>query len=112
MANTDYIEINGPASLAQLIAAIDPSAPTPTEDVVTIDLGGDEYVVVQYDAVDAETWPYMATIESRGDDEAPVRAQAMRIFNDLKRTRWRLRLTSDADDALMLLSPGPSPSLA
>jgi hypothetical protein len=108
MPNTDYIEVNGPASLAELVAAIDASAPTPTEDVATIDLGGEEYVVVQYDAVDDNTWPYMATIESRDEDEAPVRTQAMRIFNDLKRTRWQLRLTSDADDALVLLSPEPS----
>jgi hypothetical protein len=110
MANTDYIEVKGPASLAELVAAIDASAPTPTGDVATIDLGGDEYVVIQYDAVDADTWPYLATIESRSDDEAPVRSQAMRIFNELKGTRWQLRLTSDADDTLTLLSPDSSPS--
>jgi hypothetical protein len=81
MPNTDYIEVKGPASLAELVAAVDPSTPPPSGNGTAIDLGGDEWATIQHDAVDAETWPYMITVESRGEDEAPVRTQAMRIFN-------------------------------
>ncbi len=77
MTTSDYIEVRGPKSLAELVAVIDPSAPQPEDDVVTLELGGDEYAAVQYDEVDKASWPYMITIESRSEDEALVRAQAM-----------------------------------
>lgn len=108
MPNTDYIEVKGPVSLAELVAAVDPSAPPASGNGAAVDLGGDEWATIQYDEVDADTWPYMIAVESRGEDEAPVRTHAMRIFNDLKRTHWQLRLTSDADETLLLLSPEPS----
>lgn len=104
MQNTDYIEVKGPASLAELVAAIDPSA-RPGEKSVILSLGDQEYAAVQYDAVDAETWPYMITIESRSEDEEPVRAQSTRIFDLLKTRGWELQLTSDADDSLRMRSP-------
>ncbi len=102
MANSDYIEVKGPKSLAELVAVIDPSAPRSDDDVVTVELSGDEYAAVQYDEVDAGTWPYMITIESRSDDEAPVRAQAMRILERVAAAGWIYRMTSDADDSLLI----------
>lgn len=104
MQNTDYIEVKGPASLAELVAAIDPSA-QPGEKSVILPLSGQEYAAVQYDAVDVDTWPYLITVESRSEDEEPVRAQSTRIFDLLKDRGWELQLTSDADDNLRMRSP-------
>lgn len=102
MTNSDYIEVRGPKSLAELVAVIDPSAPQPEEDLVTLELGGDEYAAVQYDEVDQASWPYMITIESRAENGAPVRAQAMRILANVDAAGWRYRMTSDADDSLLI----------
>jgi hypothetical protein len=68
-------------------------------------LGGQEYAAVQYDAVDADTWPYMITVESRGEGIAPVRAASTRIFDLLKDRGWKLQLTSADDDSLRRCSP-------
>jgi len=109
MPNTDWIEVKGPASLADLVAAIDPSAPSPEgQQFVTLDVGGDEWVKVQYDPVDADTWPYMITVQSRSEDIGPVRAQATRIFDRLKARGWELQLTSAADDGVVMRSPVPA----
>jgi hypothetical protein len=43
---------------------------------------------VQYDEVDKASWPYMITIESRSEDEAPVRAQAMQILEKVDAAGW------------------------
>jgi hypothetical protein len=102
MTNSDYIVVRGPKSLAELVAPIDPSAPQPQDDVVTLELGGDEYAVVQYDEVDKASWPYMITIESRSEDEAPVRAQAMQILGKVDAASWVYRMTSDADDSFLI----------
>lgn len=102
MTNSDYIEVRGPKSLAELVAAIDPSTPEPEGDLLTLELGGDEYAAVQYDDVDRASWPYMITIESRSEDEAPVRAEAMRILQKVDAAGWAYRMTSDADDALLI----------
>lgn len=102
MTNSDYIEVRGSKSLAELVAVIDPTAPQPSEDVVTLELGGDEYAAVQYDAVDKATWPYMITIESRSEDEASVRAQSMQILEKVDAAGWAYRMTSDADDSLLI----------
>jgi len=102
MTNSDYIEVRGPNSLAELVAVIDPSAPRPEVDLVTLELGGDEYAAVQYDSVDKDSWPYMIIIESRSEDEAPVRAQAMRILAKVGAAGWDYRMTSDADDLLLI----------
>jgi hypothetical protein len=102
MSNSDYIEVRGPKSLAELVAVIDPSAPQPQDDVTTLELGGDEYAAVQYDEVDKTTWPYMITIESRSEDEAPVRAQAMQILGKVDAAGWGYRMTSDADESFLI----------
>lgn len=104
MVNNDYIEVNGPTSLAELLAAIDPSAPAPVGEAVDVELGGDVYASVQYDAVDADTWPYMVSIESRADDLLPVRTAAMRILAAVQGAGWQFRMTSDADDTLVIES--------
>ena len=60
-----------------MVAVIELSASEPDEDLVTLELGGDEYAAVQYDEVDEDLVtlePYMITIESRSEDEAPVRS--------------------------------------
>jgi hypothetical protein len=62
---SDYIEVRGPKSLAELVTVIDRSAPQPEGDLVILELGGDEYAAVQYDDVDKASWPYMITVESR-----------------------------------------------
>lgn len=98
----DYIEVRGPKSLAELVAAIDPCAPRPKGELVTLELGGDEYAAVQYDEVDKASWPYMITVESRSEDEAPVRAQAMRILEKISTAGWSYRMTSDADESLLI----------
>jgi hypothetical protein len=90
--------------LAELVAAIDPSA-QPGGKSIVLPLGGREYAAVQYDAVDADTWPYMITVDSRGEDIAPVRAQSTRIFKRLQGRGWELQLTSAADDDLRRRSP-------
>lgn len=102
MTDSDYIEVRGPKSLAELVAVIDPSAPQPEEDLVTLELGGDEYAAVQYDEVDKASWPYMITIESRSEDETPVRALAMHILAKVDAAGWGYRMTSDADDSLLI----------
>jgi hypothetical protein len=102
MTNSDYIEVRGPKSLAELVAAINPSARQTHDDVVTLELGGDEYAAVQYDDVDKASWPYMITIESRSEDEAPVRAQAMQILEKIDAAGWGYRMTSDADDSFLI----------
>jgi hypothetical protein len=102
MTNSDYIEVKGPKSLAELVAVIDPTAPRPDEDIATLELGGDEYAAVQYDEVDKNSWPYMITIESRSENEAPVRAQAIRILAKVNAAGWVCRMTSDADDSLLI----------
>jgi hypothetical protein len=56
MTNSDYIEVKGPKSLAELVAVIDPTAPRPDEDIATLELGGDDYAAVQYDQVDKNSW--------------------------------------------------------
>lgn len=102
MTNSDYIEVRGPRSLAELVAVIDPSAAQPAEDLVILELGGDEFAAVQYDPVDKDIWPYMVTVESRSDDQAPVRAQAMSILQRVNAAGWAYRMTSDADDSLLI----------
>jgi hypothetical protein len=102
MTNSDYIEVRGPKSLAELVAVIDPSAPRPEDDLVTLELGGDEYAAVQYDEVDQTSWPYMITIECRSEDKAPVRAQAMRILGKVGAAGWGYRMTSDADESFLI----------
>jgi hypothetical protein len=102
MTNSDYIEVRGPKSLAELVAVIDPSAPQPEDDLVTLELGGDEYAAVQYDEVDKACWLYMITIESRAEGEAPVRAQDMHILEKVDAAGWGYRMTSDADDSLLI----------
>ena len=102
MTNSDYIEVRGPKSLAELVAVIDRSAPRPEGDVVTLELGGDEYAAVQYDDVDKASWLYMITVESRSEDEAPVRAQAMQILEKVDAAGWGYRMTSDADDSFLI----------
>jgi len=82
--------------------ALDPSLPQPEDDLVTLELGGDEYAAVQYDEVDKATWPYMITIESRCEDESPVRAKAMQILAKVDAAGWGYRMTSDADDSLLI----------
>jgi hypothetical protein len=52
MTNSDYIEVRGPKSLAELVAVIDPSPPLPEGDVVTLELGDEEYAAVQFDEAD------------------------------------------------------------
>ena len=104
MPNTDYLEVRGPQSLTELLTVVDPSASSPASDVVTISLGADEFATLQYDAVDAETWPYMITVDSRTEDEAPVRDQSTRLFKLLGQRGWKVRLTSDSDDDLELLT--------
>lgn len=104
MTNSDYVEVSGPSSLADLVAAIDSSAPTPTDRLTILELGGDVYASVQYDAVDADTWPYLVAVESRAEDEEPVRAAATRIMYAIKAAGWRFRMTSDADDSLLIES--------
>jgi hypothetical protein len=102
MTNSDYIEVRGPKSLAELVAVIDPAAPQPEDDVITLELGGDEYAAVQYDEVDKAFWPYMITVESRSEDEAPVRARALQILEKIDAAGWGYRMTSDADDSLLI----------
>lgn len=104
MPNTDYLEVFGPQSLVALVKVVDPSAPAPAGDFVTITLGGNEYASLQYDAVDSDSWPYMITVESSSEDEAPVREQSTRLFQLLENQGWKVQLTSDADDTLKLLS--------
>ena len=78
MTNSDYIEVRGPNSLAELVAVIDPSAPRPEVDLVTLELGGDEYAAVQYDGVDKDSWPYMnhhrVPVGGRGAGPSPGHA--------------------------------------
>lgn len=105
MQNTDYIEVKGPRSLAELVSAVDASAAPPAGNSAVVPLGGQEYAAVQYDAVDGDTWPFMIAVESRGEDEAPVRAQSTRLFDVLKARGWSLKLTSDSDDQLQILTP-------
>ena len=102
MTNSDYIAVRGPKFLAELVAVIDPTASQPEDELVTLELGGDEYAAVQYDDVDQASWPYMITIESRSEDEAPVRAQAMQILEKVDAAGWSYRMTSDADDSLLI----------
>lgn len=102
MTNSNYIEVRGPKSLAELVAVIDPSTPIPEDDVVTLELGHDEYAAVQYDEVDSASWPYMITIESRSEAEAPVRARAMQILEKVDAAGWGYRMTSDADDSFFI----------
>jgi hypothetical protein len=102
MTNSDYIEVRGPKSLAELVAVIDPAAPKPEDELVTLELGGEEYAAVQYDEADKASWPYMITIESRAEDEAPVRVQAMQILEKVNAAGWGYRMTSDADDSLLI----------
>jgi len=104
MANIDYIEISGPVSLAELVAAIDPAAAAPTGNAITLDRGRDVYATAQYDAVDADTWPYLVSIESRTDDALPVRDEAARVIASAQAAGWKFRMTSDADDALRIES--------
>jgi hypothetical protein len=44
----------------------------------------------------------MITIESRSENEAPVRAQAIRILAKVNAAGWVYRMTSDADDSLLI----------
>jgi hypothetical protein len=102
MTNSDYVEVRGPKSLAELVAVIDPSAPQPEDDLVALELGGDEYAAVQYDEVDKASWAYTITIESRSENEAPVRAQAMQILEKVDAAGWGYRMTSDTDESLLI----------
>lgn len=102
LTNNDYIEVRGPKSLTELVAVIDASAPRPEDDLITIELGGNEYAAVQYDEVDQTSWPYMITIESRSEEEGPVRAQALRILEKVDAAGWGYRMTSDADDSFLI----------
>ncbi|MBS1695802.1 MAG: hypothetical protein JST91_26695 [Actinobacteria bacterium] len=104
----DYIELDGPTTLSALVAAIGPAAASPPADatVTIVDLEGDVYATVQYDAVDRDTWPYMVTIESGSDDLAAVRIATLRIADRIQRAGWRYRLTSDAQDGVLSHSAG------
>lgn len=100
--NNDWIEVRGPRSLAELVAAIDPTTPiaSPLNSVV-LTFTENEWVTVQYDYVDADTWPYMITIESTSDDVETVRPQSLRLFGLLKKQGWAMQLTSEADDIVL-----------
>ncbi len=95
----------------QLVEAAD--ADEPLEDALTAAAEGatgpdgaepeaDRYAAVQHDEVDQASWPYMITIESRSEDEAPVRAQAMQILEKVDAAGWGYRMTSDADESLLI----------
>lgn len=108
-----YVEVAGPASLAELVAAIDPTTqvrnvrestpkcrnskqeehqpPPPAGELATIALSGDAYAVVQYDAIDADTWPFLVTVGSRR--AAPVRGETLQIADKLARRGWRFVAT-------------------
>ncbi|MBS1692571.1 MAG: hypothetical protein JST91_10140 [Actinobacteria bacterium] len=107
--SVDYIEIAGPAALRDVVAAVGGSAPAPAADstVEIVDLSGDVYATVQYEEVDLDGWPYMITVESGSDDLAPVRNETLRIVENIKQAGWRFRLTSDAEDGVLIADPQP-----
>ncbi|MCT7361221.1 hypothetical protein [Mycolicibacterium llatzerense] len=105
MQNTDFIEIKGPASLAELVAVVDPAAPATADDYIVLRVSPTVSVTLQYDSVDTDTWPYMITVESSSDDVTPVRDQTMRLLAKLRQRNWTLQATSDADDFRRLITP-------
>ena len=104
VVNNDYIEVTGPTSLAELVAALgqpNVAETRPDGELSAIELGGEVYCLAQYDEVDTDTWPYMVQIRSRNDDPGPVRAASLALLDSICQTGWRFRLTSDADDILV-----------
>lgn len=93
--SSDFIEVNGPASLGELVATVDTSAPPPTDEIAKVLLGGAEQAVIQYDEDDK--WPYMISIESHRDDEEAVRTHTLAIVERLRGTVWTFQAV-DSDD--------------
>ncbi|TQK29387.1 hypothetical protein [Arthrobacter sp. SLBN-53] len=104
IVNNDYIEVNGPNSLAELLTTLDPSGASqirPGGDLAILEFNDDVYALIQYDAVDADTWPYMITVQARNGDPTPVRLAAQRLTELVRTAGWTFRMTSDADDILI-----------
>jgi hypothetical protein len=89
----------GPKSLAELVAVIDPSAPQHEGDVVTLELGGDEYAAVQYDEVDKAVHDHhRVPVGRRGTGPSAGRANT----REGRCSGLGYRMTSDADDSFLI----------
>lgn len=111
---TDWIEVRGPETLAALVSTIEPGTSTPVivdTFVALVPVDGVR-VLAQFDVVDAETWPYMVTVEPvPGGSEADARRQTLMIIDRLRPAGWDFRATADDDCVLGYSSPGYVPPL-
>jgi hypothetical protein len=50
MANVDFIMVRGPRSLGELTHALDGTSPVDSDERATVDLGGDDFADIRFDA--------------------------------------------------------------
>lgn len=93
---TGYVEVSGPDSLTGLVLVISGQLVEPVDELVTLPAPRGCHVVAQYDEVDADTWPYLISVESHGDVSPQVRA----IADRLRSTGWAFRAFVDDDQLI------------
>ncbi|QFG08860.1 scaffolding protein [Mycobacterium phage MalagasyRose] len=97
---TCFVEVSGPDSLAALVTALAGDPAAVAGDVASLPAPDGVTVVAQFDEVDADTWPYLISVDADSGAEAEVRAIAER----LRPTGWAFRAFVD-DDQLVAESP-------
>jgi hypothetical protein len=96
MTNVDFIVVCGPWSLGELVHAIDHAAPAPSDEVTTVDLCGDVFADIRFDAED--DWPYTLIVGSRSGDETPAREHALRVSRLMESRGWDYEHTSGSEE--------------
>jgi hypothetical protein len=96
---TEWIELRGPESLAALLSVIAPDVDLSTgADVASFSPREGIAVSVQYDEVDADTWPYMVTIETTEDGlDDEQRRQTLAMCDRLRPMGWQFRAIDEDD---------------
>lgn len=100
---SDSIMVRGPESLADLLSVIAPTVAPPAGEVVSFNLlDRDVYAVAQFDIEDADTWPYMVSVDSNGDGfDDEVRQQSLLIVGRIRTAGWLFQAVDDATDAVI-----------
>lgn len=94
MTNTDYIEVKGPKSLDDLVAAIGEPI-SDRRNPTAVELSSETVAIAQYD--EGDEYPFIISIDSTKDvDER--RVESLALFRRLEAKPWALLLTSDDDD--------------
>lgn len=89
---TVYMDVKGPASLAQVIAALAPSTPRPTDSSISMITFSAHGLKVTAEYERRSPWTYTVDIDGRPIDDIQLHAMAVRIVKQMLRKRWDVRV--------------------